>query len=107
MTNGLFDLITLVFLHRYTRRPLHLFGFVGLFFSFLGFLVLLGFAVSWALTGQLHLRPLMVVAAASMILGVQFISIGLLGEMINARFAPATPTPLAAVTPDCPGGSAT
>ena len=107
LTNGLFDLITLVFLHRYTRRPLHLFGFVGLIFFVLGFLVLLGFAASWALSGQLHLRPLMVAAASSMLLGVQFISIGLLGEMINARFAPAAPPPLAAVTEGCPGESAT
>ncbi len=98
---GLFDLLTLVFLHRYTRRPLHLFGFVGLLFSAAGFAVLLAFAVSWAVTGQLHVRPLMLAGVAFVIVGVQFVSIGLLGEMINQRFAPAA-SPIAAVTPDAP-----
>ncbi len=87
LNNGMFDLITLVFLHRYTSRPLHLFGFVGLLFSLIGFLILAGFAVTWALTGNGHVRPLMLAGVAFMIVGVQFISIGLLGEMINHRMA--------------------
>ena len=102
LSNGLFDLMTLVFLHRYTRRPLHLFGFMGLLFSAIGFFILLGFAVSWALTSQLHVRPLMVAGAASIIVGIQFISIGLLGEMINQRFAPTDALPVAAQTPGFP-----
>ncbi len=91
LNNGLFDLITLLFLHRYTSRPLHLFGFVGLLFSFLGGLILTGFLVEWMVTGHLHMRPLMLAGAASMIVGIQFVSIGLLGEMINHRFADAAP----------------
>ncbi len=106
LNNGLFDLVTLVFLHRYTRRPLHLFGFMGLVFTLAGVLVLLGFAVSWAMTGQLHVRPLMLAGAASMIVGVQFVSIGLLGEMINHRFAPLEPPPISGTTEGCPGGDA-
>jgi glycosyltransferase involved in cell wall biosynthesis len=106
LSNGLFDLITLVFLHRYTGRPLHLFGFVGLLFATAGFLVLLGFGVNWAITGHLHIRPLMLAGAASMIVGVQFVSIGLLGEMINQRFAPTLPPPIAAITAGPEEGSA-
>ena len=108
LSNGLFDLVTLVFLHRYTRRPLHLFGFVGLIFATAGFLVLLGFAINWALTGHMHIRPSMLAGAAAMIVGVQFVSIGLLGEMINQRFAPSSSPPIAAVTPGLPpsGGGA-
>ena len=86
LNNGLFDLVTLVFLHRYTSRPLHLFGFVGLLFSLLGFGVMAAFAVEWAMTGQLHVRPLMLAGIAFLIVGVQFVSIGLLGEMVNHRF---------------------
>lgn len=85
LNNGMFDLITLVFLHRYTTRPLHLFGFVGLLCSFLGFLILAGFALQWALTGNGHVRPLMLAGVAFMIVGIQFVSIGLLGEMVNHR----------------------
>ncbi len=85
LTNGPFDLITLVFLHRYTSRPLHLFGFIGLAFSFLGAAILAGFAIEWAVTGNGHVRPLMLAGVASIIVGIQFVSIGLLGEMINHR----------------------
>jgi glycosyltransferase involved in cell wall biosynthesis len=102
-TNGLFDLVTLMFLHRYTRRPLHLFGFVGLVFALLGVGVLVGFAIDWMLTGSLHVRPLMLAGVASMLVGVQFVSIGLLGELINQRFASgAEPAPIAATTPGAP-----
>lgn len=97
LNNGLFDLITLLFLHRYTRRPLHLFGFVGLLFSLIGMAVLLGFSLEWVVTGHLHVRPLMIAGVASMIVGIQFISIGLLGEMINHRSAD-TPPPLQEIT---------
>lgn len=87
LNNGLFDLVTLVFLHRYTSRPLHLFGFIGLLFSVIGFFILGGFAINWAVTGNGHVRPLMLAGVAFMIVGVQFVSIGLLGEMINHRMA--------------------
>jgi glycosyltransferase involved in cell wall biosynthesis len=83
--NGMFDLVTLVFLHRYTTRPLHLFGFVGLLCSMFGFFILAGFAIQWAMTGNGHVRPLMLAGIAFMIVGIQFVSIGLLGEMINHR----------------------
>lgn len=103
LNNGLFDLITLLFLHRYTRRPLHLFGFVGLLFTLLGVAILTGFGISWLVTGALHVRPLMLGGVASMLVGVQFVSLGLLGEMINQRFAAsAPPPPIAAETPGAP-----
>lgn len=105
-TNGLFDLITLMFLHRYTRRPLHLFGLIGLLFTLAGVGVLAAFAVEWLLTGALHVRPLMLGGVASMIVGIQFVSIGLLGELINQRFAAAAPPPpIAATTPGAPPSS--
>src|SRR5690606_18276933 len=104
-TNGLFDLVTLLFLHRYTRRPLHLFGFVGLLFALAGVGILFGFTVDWLITGALHLRPLMLAGVASMLVGVQFVSIGLLGELINQRFTSTSPPPpIAAITPGAPDG---
>ncbi len=86
--NGFFDLITLLFLHRFTARPLHLFGLVGLLFSGLGTLILLYFAGVWIVTHDLHIRPLMLGGIASIIVGIQFVSLGLLAEMLNQRFAP-------------------
>ncbi|MCH7731366.1 MAG: glycosyltransferase family 2 protein [Candidatus Marinimicrobia bacterium] len=82
--HGLFDLMTVLFLNRYTRRPLHLFGIFGLISLISG----LGIDV-WVLflkygfgePFQKHMA-LLVFGVLLLILGVQFISIGLLGEMI-------------------------
>jgi len=81
---GFFDLITVMFLTRYNRRPLHLFGIAGLV-SFLA-----GFGISLYLTIQrltaaryLSNRPLLFLGVLLIIVGVQFVSIGLLGEMIT------------------------
>ncbi len=101
LTNGMFDLMTLLFLRRFTRRPLHLFGLVGLLFSFLGFGILAFFAASWAVTGHLHVRPLLLGGMGSVIVGIQFVSFGLLGEMLNQRLRGELP-PVAASTQPTP-----
>ncbi|MFW5775440.1 MAG: glycosyltransferase, partial [Chitinivibrionales bacterium] len=81
--NGLLDLITLLFLRRYLTNPLHFFGLLGLLFFFIGAIVLGYFGVNWAITGQMHIRPLTLLSVGSIIVGIQFISIGLIGEMIT------------------------
>ncbi len=88
LISGFLDLITLVFLQRFAVKPLHFFGSIGLLLSFAGLAVLGGFGVQWALTQTLHVRPLMVLAGFSLVTGVQFISLGLLGEMLNNRLRP-------------------
>jgi glycosyltransferase involved in cell wall biosynthesis len=80
---GFLDLITTLFTTRYLQRPLHLFGFWGLFFFLIGFgidiyLVVLKFVEGIALSN----RPLFLGGVLLTIVGIQFISIGLLGEMI-------------------------
>jgi len=81
---GFLDLITVVFLTRFLRRPMHFFGGTGIVFFTVGFLINLGLTiykfVSGALIGG---RPLLTLGVLLMILGVQFLSIGLLGEMLN------------------------
>lgn len=83
-TAGLFDLITVLFLTRYTRRPLHLFGLAGLF-SFLAGLIISLYLTIERLFYQKYLtnRPLLFLGILLIIVGVQFVSIGLLGEMIT------------------------
>ncbi|MFW6220924.1 MAG: glycosyltransferase family 2 protein [Fibrobacterota bacterium] len=81
--NGLLDLITLLFLRRYLTNPLHFFGLLGLFCFFVGAVVLGYFGVNWAITGQMHIRPLTLLSVGAIIVGIQFISIGLIGEMIT------------------------
>lgn len=81
--NGAFDLATLLFLKKYMRSPLHFFGMIGFLLIGLGMGILAYFGVVWAITLQLHIRPLLLLGVASVIVGVQFFSIGLIGEMIT------------------------
>lgn len=80
---GLLDLVTLVFLRKYLRNPLHFFGLLGLAFMAVGGGVLAYFGFEWAISGNLRVRPLVLLAVGSVIMGIQFVSIGLLGEMIS------------------------
>lgn len=81
---GFLDLITLAFLTRYVRRPLHLFGGVGLLCFVSGF-CLSAFLAYQRVFQKVYLtnRPLLFLGITLIIVGIQFISIGLLGEMIS------------------------
>lgn len=86
---GLLDLITVMFLGKFTRRPLHLFGTIGLLFALAGGAFTLYF-ILMRIFHQVFLsrRPLFFLGIVLLILGIQFVSIGLLGEMITRANAP-------------------
>ncbi len=81
---GFLDLVTVLFTTRYFRNPLHLFGFWGVCSILAGLVIDLWLAVEWFL-GQTALsnRPLFLVGILFIIVGIQVVSIGLLGEMIT------------------------
>ena len=83
MFNGAMDMITLLFLKRYMKSPMHFFGILGMLLIAAGAGVLGYFGVMWAITGVMRIRPLTLLAIGSMVMGVQIISIGLIGEMIT------------------------
>ena len=87
--HGFFDLITVLFLKRYFNRPLHLFGKFGLVFSFTGFIINIYLSYQWILFNYLNEglkysinRPLLFLGILLLLVGIQFISIGLIGELI-------------------------
>ena len=82
---GLLDLITVLFITRYTRRPLHLFGAVGLVFLAFGFGIDLYLAILWMGGATLSNRPLLLLGVLLMLLGIQVLTTGLLGEMITFK----------------------
>ncbi|MGB9586856.1 MAG: glycosyltransferase family 2 protein [Armatimonadota bacterium] len=82
-TRGLLDLLTVLFITRYTKKPLHLFGSLGLALVLLGFGVNSYLAMLWLMGHAIGHRPLLTLGVLLMVLGVQFISTGLLGEMIT------------------------
>lgn len=84
--NGFLDLITIWFLSRFGKRPMHLFGSLGVIMFIIGF----GFALYLGidkvfLTPQGRLiteRPQFYIALSTMIIGTQFFVAGFLGEII-------------------------
>ncbi|HHS14097.1 MAG TPA: glycosyltransferase [bacterium] len=79
----LLDMITVFFLSRYSKKPIHFLGFVGTLFviSGLGIEVYL-FIYRILRIGGIAGRPLLVLGALLLVIGIQMISIGLLGEML-------------------------
>jgi glycosyltransferase involved in cell wall biosynthesis len=79
-----FDLITIRFLLRYIHRPLHFFGSVGMMGVFGGSAIALWMAFLKIIKGtdvMVAHGPLLFFAAVLIIAGVQFLALGLLGEM--------------------------
>lgn len=84
--NGLLDLITIWFVSKFGKRPMHLFGALGVLMFLIGF----GFAIYLGIdklfinpTGRLLAdRPQFYVSLAAMIIGTQFFLAGFLGEII-------------------------
>jgi len=85
--NGFLDLLTAAFISTSALKPLHVFGRIGLAFLLAGFGLGVWFVVQWAHGDPLRVRPLMLFGAASVLLGIQFILMGLLGEMIAHQSA--------------------
>ncbi len=82
---GLLDLLTVLFITRYTRRPLHLFGAIGLVFLGAGFSIDLYLAILWLRGATLSNRPLLLLGVLLMLLGIQVLTTGLLAEMITFK----------------------
>ena len=83
--HGFFDLITIMFLNKYNQQPLHLFGFVGLTFLMGGFLtecVVLYYKYYLGDFFKDHIALLMF-GVMLIVIGIQFFSIGLLGELFT------------------------
>jgi glycosyltransferase involved in cell wall biosynthesis len=81
-TRGLLDLLTVLFITRYMKKPLHLFGSLGLILLFMGVGVNIYLTTVWLAGHPIGRRPLLMLGVLLMILGVQFISHGLLAEMM-------------------------
>lgn len=82
---GFLDLLTVTFMGRYSHRPLHLFGGLGLGAGALGFAILLYLTVV-KLTGQaIGQRPLLTLGVLLVVVGIQLLSLGLLSELITSH----------------------
>ncbi|HAM49717.1 MAG TPA: glycosyltransferase [Nitrospiraceae bacterium] len=77
------DLITVKFLQSFSTKPLQFFGTIGMSGGLAGFILLLYLSVEKIILGKpIGGRPLLLLGALLIIVGIQFIGMGLLGEMI-------------------------
>jgi glycosyltransferase involved in cell wall biosynthesis len=87
--NGFLDLLSAAFISTSALKPLHFFGRIGLLFLVVGGALGLWFVVQWIGGAPMRARPLMLLAGWLVLTGVQFILMGLLGEMIAHQRAHA------------------
>ena len=84
--NGLLDLITLLFLNRFGKRPMHFFGFWGTIMLIVGFGFTIYLGINKLYFNQqarlITQRPEFYVALTTMILGAQFFIAGFIGEIL-------------------------
>lgn len=106
------DLLTILFLSRYSARPMHLFGGVGIISACLGvvFGLYLAFIKIWAgiqggIEGfrsvRIGDRPLLMLAVLLVILGVQFLVMGLLAELIVRTYYESQNKPIYYIREKC------
>jgi dolichol-phosphate mannosyltransferase len=101
LSKGLLDLLTVKFIVGYGQRPQHLLGTVGLAAFLFGGLGMFVLALRWLMSRMndnalddvhLHLTASLYYSLGLFIIGAQFMSIGLLGEMIAAYWVRDTET---------------
>jgi glycosyltransferase involved in cell wall biosynthesis len=96
---GYLDLLTVLFLGRYRHRPQHLFGGIGTLLIAIGLVVELYMTVDKLVFGNpIGQRPLLLFGILLIIVGVQLLSVGLIGELIaNSRASEGPESAQAAV----------
>jgi glycosyltransferase involved in cell wall biosynthesis len=82
---GFFDLLSVTFMGRYRHRPLHLFGSVGLAMGFAGSLILTYLTIIKIGGAAIGHRPLLTLGVLLVVVGIQFVSLGLLSELITSQ----------------------
>src|SRR5690606_18629555 len=88
--NGFLDLLSLTFVGRFGKRPMHLFGLVGTFMFLAGFIMVLYIGAEKLYYLNLGVKARLVtdtphfyISLVTMIMGVQLFMAGFLGELIS------------------------
>lgn len=79
---GFLDLVTVKFLTTYTARPFHLFGGIGFVIGAVGSLLLLWMLITQLSGEAIGDRPALQVGVLLIVVAVQMVSLGLLGELV-------------------------
>jgi glycosyltransferase involved in cell wall biosynthesis len=87
LLNGLFDLMTVMFVKRRALSPLHFFGRIAIVLFLIGLAPQIYFLLSWLGGAGLRVRPIMLAGFVMIIVSLQIASMGLLAELISAKNA--------------------
>lgn len=82
-THGFFDFMTVVFLMKFLKRPMHFFGGLGSLVSALGIVICTYLTYLWFAGEMIGHRPLLILGVLLIIVGMQMVTTGLVAEMLN------------------------
>lgn len=82
-THGFFDFMTVVFLTKFLKRPMHFFGGLGTLISAIGVAICTYLTYLWFAGEVIGNRPLLTLGVLFIIVGVQMGTTGLVAEMLN------------------------
>ena len=87
--NGFLDLGTIMFVSRFSKKPMHFFGLYGTLCFFLGFVMVIYLLIAKLSVSQFALtnRPSFYIALAAMIIGMQMFLSGFVAELISRNSA--------------------
>ena len=82
MLKGFFDFLSVVFITKYSKRPLHIFGFIGFLLFLVGIIINLYLSINWFYGEPLANRPLLFLGILFITLGIQIFSMGFIAELL-------------------------
>ena len=102
------DLLTVKFLSSYSTRPSHVFGPIGVISGLAGFVIALYLTVQKLVyDADIGNRPLLLLAVLLIFIGFQFVTMGLLGEMLARTYHESQERPVYVVREVLEGGRRT
>ena len=79
---GALDSLTTNFLPKYSDRPMYLFGRLGIWTAFVGFVICIYLTAKWFMGFAIGTRPLLMLGVLLIVVGIQFVAIGFIGNLI-------------------------
>lgn len=84
---GFLDLLTVEFMVRYAKKPMHLFGLAGVLLTLAGFVILAYLTWGWLHGIWIGDRPIFFLGILLVVFGAQSFSVGLLSELLTRSLA--------------------
>ena len=87
--NGFLDLATIMFVSRFSKKPMHFFGLYGTLCFFIGFIMIVYLLISKLSVNEFNItnRPAFYIALAAMVIGMQLFLSGFVAELISRNSA--------------------